>query len=92
MVPARQYVQHFASDRRHMLVDAPSISAEGRRGAWIAAPPPWPPVAAPDGRTNTLPLFLDMAVSAHDGGAAPFGTVFRQEDFVREFGNAVARN
>ena len=88
VVPATQYVQHFASDRRHMLVDAPSISTEGRRGAWIAPPPPWPPIKAPAGQTNTLPLFLNMAILSESGGDAPHGTVLSQEAFVRVFGDA----
>ena len=92
VVPARQYVQHFASDRRHMLVDAPSMSARGQRGAWIAQPPPWPPITAPTGQTNTLPLFLDVALSSEDGGCAPYGTVYSQEEFVTVFGDAVERH
>ncbi len=55
VVPARVFLEQFASDRRHMR-DAD--------GGYRAAPPPWPPIVAPSGVRHTLPAFLDFAPSA----------------------------
>ncbi len=50
-VPAALFLASFASDRRHM-----------RRpdGSFLQPPPPWPSIVAPDGRTHTLPAFLEF--------------------------------
>ena len=47
VVPATDYLQHFASDRRHMR-DA--------NGGWLAPPPAWPPI----GDGSNLMDFVDM--------------------------------
>lgn len=45
MVPARDYVSHFASDRSHML----------KGGEWLAAPPAYPCIVAQQGGcTNNI--------------------------------------
>lgn len=49
-VAADMLLREFASDRRHMR------RADGR---WQKPVPPWPPIRTPDGRTHTLPRFLD---------------------------------
>ena len=114
---AQHFLQAFASDRRHMWVDAPTMS--GKRGAWVAPPPAWPPIVASgerarlvarasaarcsacpisrpeytaDGRVDTLPLFLDMALRDAPGAGAPeLGCVLGEEEFVRCFSRARVR-
>lgn len=114
VVRAHHFLQAFASDRRHMWVDAPTMS--GKRGAWVAPPPAWPlivapgertrlvvrasaaccsacpvsqPVYAADGRVDTLPLFLDMALrDVPSAGAPELGCVLGEEEFVRRFSRA----
>jgi protein N-terminal glutamine amidohydrolase len=48
LIPAGQYLAHFASDRRHM---------RDRRGRYRQPPPPWPPI----GEGSTLGQYLDPA-------------------------------
>jgi protein N-terminal glutamine amidohydrolase len=73
VVPAQDYLQHFASDRRHM------VSADG---TWNSPPPVYPCIVAADGRTHTLPDYLDMEGGAPAGKA---GRVMEEPEFLQEF-------
>lgn len=52
LIPARDYLEHFASDRSHM---------KGPDGSWLAPPPPWPcSRAKSDGCENRISEYWDM--------------------------------
>lgn len=101
VVPAATFLQHFASDRSHML------SVEG---SWQEVPPSYPCITAPDGATHTLPQYTEMppfqeacstvgeaaaalrrAAGAEDnagqgGGNLRWGVVLTQPVFLECFG------
>lgn len=52
LVPGASFLDHFASDRRHML---------DSKGRWLAEPPPWPLLRGPLAHNeHTLPEYLDV--------------------------------
>lgn len=51
VVSAASYIEHFASDRSHMLRD----------GAWLSAPPSWPEIRGSCASSgNTFPHYINM--------------------------------
>lgn len=50
VISAADYLERFASDRSHMLVN----------GKWQAEPPAYPPIVAKNGETHNLPDFISM--------------------------------
>lgn len=58
VVPAEVLWGHFASDRSHMRLPD---------GSWSAPPPPYPCFVAPDGCTNRLNEYLDVAPDSGGG-------------------------
>ena len=51
VVNAKTYRAYFSSDRRHML---------DMNQQWVAAPPPWPLIQAPNGNTHSLSWFSNV--------------------------------
>eukprot|EP00873_Tetraselmis_striata_P002889 jgi/Tetstr1/423153/TSEL_013921.t1 len=52
VIPADVFLRNFASDRSHMVMP---------NGEYAEPPPPYTPLVAHDGKTNTLDSFLDMS-------------------------------
>ncbi|CAG4978202.1 unnamed protein product [Parnassius apollo] len=69
VVSAKQFLQHFASDRRHM---------KRPDGSWIKPPPPYPAICT-SVSTHNLDEYINM-----DLGSGP-GQVFNLTDFVQRF-------
>ena len=67
LIAAGSYVSRFSSDRSHMRLPT---------GAWIAPPPPWPPILQ-EGEPNLLQL-LDVRRDAP-------GQVVTLATFMRDF-------
>lgn len=61
VVPAADYLEHFASDRSHM-----------RRpdGSWSAPPPPEPCIVARDGCANRMQIYVDVSEAAATAGSS----------------------
>ncbi|KAI8342781.1 N-terminal glutamine amidase-domain-containing protein [Chlamydoabsidia padenii] len=62
------YLQHFASDRSHML---------SQDGTYLAPPPTWPPITMSDG--NTLGRFRQMTLPENEPDE--YGTVVLEQNF-----------
>ncbi|XP_041975151.1 protein N-terminal glutamine amidohydrolase [Aricia agestis] len=69
VVSAKQFLQHFASDRRHM---------KRPDGTWIKPPPAYPAICTSTS-THNLDEYINM-----DTGTGP-GQVFNLTDFVQRF-------
>lgn len=64
VVPATVFLNTFASDRSHMLIDG---------GACYAKPPPsYPCIVAANGETHTLPNFLEMPLPENAAQECPY--------------------
>ncbi|CAL8466604.1 g6140 [Coccomyxa elongata] len=79
VVPAAQYLEHFASDRSHMW------NQDGVPG-WSKPVPPYPAIVARDGQANTLPHYWDMEQLTDDGR---YGRVYSEEEFLTLFGGVM---
>ncbi len=54
-IEAKEYLQNFSSDRRHM---------RNTDGTWIQTPPPWPPIRGSGASTDhDLEAFLNLEVN-----------------------------
>ncbi|SAL99971.1 hypothetical protein [Absidia glauca] len=51
LIPAGLFLQHFASDRSHMI---------SQDGSYYSPPPPYPPITSSNGNTMTLPRYRAM--------------------------------
>ena len=51
VIPAAEYLRHFASDRRHMI---------RTDGSWNMPPPEYPAIVAADGVVNNIDKFIDV--------------------------------
>ena len=69
VVPAKLYLENFASDRSHMKTPD---------GEWYAQPPSYPCIS-----TKTCKMNLNNYISMNDD--ANFGTVFLLADFVEQY-------
>jgi len=58
VIPAEEYLRHFASDRRHMV--RPD-------GSWAMPPPDYPPLVAADGVVNNIDKFIDVTQKQFPG-------------------------
>lgn len=54
VISANMYLQFFSSDRSHM---------SDSEGGWLQPPPAYPCIVAADGKTHTLPNYLNMPSS-----------------------------
>ncbi|EEB05436.2 hypothetical protein SJAG_00450 [Schizosaccharomyces japonicus yFS275] len=65
VVSAKQYLDHFSSDRSHMRTET---------GDWLAPPPLYPPIGK--GRSSNLETYLDMQTHIED---SVFGRVHDED-------------
>nr|CAG4646524.1 EOG090X0C0Q [Macrothrix elegans] len=72
VVPAKDYLEHFASDRRHMLKD----------GKWLKPPPSYPPIQTNQSEHN-LHLYIKMSSQFEE---VP-GEVMNCQDLLQKFSN-----
>lgn len=96
IIPAENFFKHFASDRSHMIKPADpratTAIATATSKQYMAPPPPYPPIAAPDGAAHTLDYYLDMSSSLIDEGNFPhsleniwsgkYGAVMSEQTFL----------
>ncbi|EKM55911.1 uncharacterized protein PHACADRAFT_256845 [Phanerochaete carnosa HHB-10118-sp] len=89
VVPAEDYLDHFVSDRSHMLV-------QGQVDVYVSAPPPYSPLRgrkASDSqlKTNLMPSFVSMRSHVSDGAlpsaadvaeTRTYGKVLGMSEFV----------
>ncbi|CAO3628410.1 unnamed protein product [Cunninghamella echinulata] len=68
-IPAKVYLDQFASDRSHMIDN----------GVYKAPPPDYPPITS-NYETNTLPYFRDMKNTT---GTYKYGEVMNEDEFFR---------
>lgn len=85
IVPAEIFFKHFASDRSHMLT-GPSETEQPRPAVrtpqYVAPPPPYPPIVAPDGSTHTLDCYLNMSSNGMEESDR-FGIILDEQSFLR---------
>ncbi|KAI8064185.1 N-terminal glutamine amidase-domain-containing protein [Gongronella butleri] len=70
VIPARAFLQSFASDRSHMIRED---------GTYYAPPPTYAPIVSADGSTMTLPRFQDMISTAEP---EKYGVVMDMDTFL----------
>ncbi|GJE98128.1 N-terminal glutamine amidase-domain-containing protein [Phanerochaete sordida] len=89
VVPAQEYLDHFVSDRSHMLV-------QGQLDVYAAEPPPYPSLRGRKAsnsqlKTNLMPSFVNMRSHVSDSGlhladdvteARTYGRVLGISDFI----------
>lgn len=73
VISASDYLNNFASDRRHM---------KNENGTWIKPPPPWLPISCQNEMHN-LPKFMSM--SFETSHRPEFGKVYNLTDFYQRF-------
>ncbi|PWN47310.1 hypothetical protein IE53DRAFT_256086 [Violaceomyces palustris] len=87
IIPAGDFLDHFASDRSHMLVPSPSSSSSHPDRVWASPPPEWPCIVGPESqrrriRNNLMEKYvdinLDVGCSGRDDGA--YGSLLK--DFL----------
>ena len=69
IVPAAIYLNTFASDRSHMLIDGGACFAK--------PPPPYPCIVSARGERNTLPSFLEMPSPENAESECPYDPDFQ---------------
>ena len=96
VVPAKQYLKYFYSDRSHMI--------DTKTGNWLATPPEYQPImnglalASDNGMTrnnnderdeeeksSNLDMYIDMKENSSDNGSAAFGKVYTLNEFRRAY-------
>eukprot|EP00892_Ulva_mutabilis_P010121 jgi/Ulvmu1/7481/UM037_0025.1 len=86
-VHASQFLQHFASDRSHMIKE---VIENGRvRHEWSSPPPPYDCISTPQA-SNNLQQYLDMSTASlqHPPSLAachgePYGVLLDEDVFLR---------
>lgn len=73
VISASDYLNNFASDRRHM---------KNEDGTWIKPPPPWSPITC-QSEVHNLPEFMSMVLETSD--RPKYGTVYNLTDFYQRF-------
>lgn len=73
VISASEYLEKFASDRRHM---------KNEDETWIKSPPPWLPITT-ESDVHNLPEFISMELDVH--GKSKHGTVYNLTDFYTRF-------
>lgn len=73
VISASNYLNIFASDRRHM---------KSEDGTWIKPPPPWLPISCHN-EVHNLPEFISMTVKTN--GRPEYGTIYNLTDFYQRF-------
>ncbi|CDS09980.1 hypothetical protein LRAMOSA02657 [Lichtheimia ramosa] len=70
LIPAKDYLREFASDRSHMLID----------GTYASPPPPYPPIETKDSKMN-LYDYISMTSSQSKQQDLKYGVVINEAEF-----------
>lgn len=77
VIPAKYYLEHFASDRSHMI--------DEKTGEFKADPPKYDCIKNKLS-TNNIEEFIDMSLTPEDAElVTKHGTIRRQENFIEYF-------
>ncbi|KAK9465261.1 N-terminal glutamine amidase-domain-containing protein [Lipomyces arxii] len=89
VIPASLYLDHFASDRSHMLkqdfLDSASGLAEHKPDHYHMPPPKWPAICGPESAKRCISMNLDDYINMTPGEHGDKGDVYGQASFILLF-------